>query len=151
MPVFRTGQILASNNPRLCLLPDEVQRWGSILNPTNGGINSISQCAGRIGGQVTTCQSIQGQENGGLPDNCEIITNTLYLDMTNNNTDGKLQYITTIYGHLYIRSTNTSKISFPALERILVSDIITPTWEDPAVLFDKNGNLSTIEFPKLTR
>ncbi|PAV83656.1 hypothetical protein WR25_21680 [Diploscapter pachys] len=91
MPVFRTGQILALNNSRLCLLPDEVQRWGSILNPTNGGINSTSQCAGRIGGQVTTCQSIQGQENGGLPG------------------------------------------------------------EDPAVLFDKNGNLNTIEFPKLTR
>lgn len=47
--------------------------------------------------------------------------------MTNNHTDGKLQYITTIYGHLYIRNTNTSRISFPALERILVSDVITPT------------------------
>lgn len=74
-------------------------------------------------GVLKECSSTPNGVNGGLPDDCELITGNLYVDGASNaNITTKLQYVKEVYGRVYIRSTTLSNLTIPLLEKVYASE-----------------------------
>ncbi|CAI2358125.1 unnamed protein product [Caenorhabditis sp. 36 PRJEB53466] len=146
MPVLKVSRLGLTFNPKLCITNEEAARY---TNVQRGAADNFTICQGRAG-VLKECNSTMNDVNGGLPDDCELITGNLYIEGQNNaNISAKLQYVKEVYGRIYVRSTSLSNLSIPLLEKVYGSESTSSTSFDPNILLSSNTNFTKLDVPKI--
>ncbi|CAA91021.1 Receptor L-domain domain-containing protein [Caenorhabditis elegans] len=146
MPVLRVNRLGLTFNPKLCITTEESSRY---TNVQRGAADNFTACQGRAG-VLKECSSTPNGVNGGLPDDCELITGNLYVDGASNaNITTKLQYVKEVYGRVYIRSTTLSNLTIPLLEKVYASEPTASTTLDPTINVASNMNFTKLSVPKI--
>lgn len=146
MPVLRVSRLGLTFNLKLCITSEEGARFTNVQRGLN---DTFLICQGR-NGTLRECNSTSNGMNGGLADNCELITGNLYIEGTNNaNISDKLQFVKEIYGRVYIRSTNLNSLLIPLLEKVYASEPTATATLDPTFSVSGNSNFTKLQTPKV--
>ncbi|CAI5455715.1 unnamed protein product [Caenorhabditis angaria] len=146
MPMVQISRLGLTFNPKLCITQSEAVRF---TNVQRGQSDNITICQG-VSGNLKECSSTINSANAGLEDNCEIITENLYVDGVNNaNISQKLQYIKEVNGRIYVRATTLTNLTIPMLQKVYGAESSYNTVNDATIYVVGNSNFTTLDVPKV--